>query len=215
MIRILVADDHDIVRLGIMGLLSREREFLVVGEADNGISAVELANDLAPDVVLMDLTLPGLNGIEATRRIVETCPQIRVVVLTMHQDRAHIRRAFEAGATGYILKKNTLNDLLGAIRTVHRGEVFLSPAISRVVVESFVGREDLPISGGKSDGLSHREREVLVLVAQGHTNREVANTLHIAEKTVAAHRARVMQKLDLRNAADLVRHAIREGMVEL
>ena len=215
MIRILVADDHDIVRLGIMGLLSREREFLVVGEADNGISAVELANDLAPDVVLMDLTLPGLNGIEATRRIVETCPQIRVVVLTMHQDRAHIRRAFEAGATGYILKKNTLNDLLGAIRTVHRGEVFLSPAISRVVVESFVGREDLPISGGKSDGLSHREREVLVLVAQGHTNREVANTVHIAEKTVAAHRARVMQKLDLRNAADLVRHAIREGMVEL
>ncbi|MFT5366593.1 MAG: two-component system response regulator NreC [Candidatus Latescibacterota bacterium] len=215
MIKILVVDDHEIVRQGIMGLLSREREFEVVGEADNGLTAVALAKDLSPDVVLMDLTIPELNGIEATERIIETCHQTRVVVLTMHQDRAHIRRAFEAGASGYILKKNDLGDLIRAIHTVSRGEVFLSPAISRVVVETFVGREDLPISGGKSDGLSHREREVLVLVAEGETNKEIAGTLHIAEKTVAAHRANVMQKLNLKNAADLVRYAIREGMVEL
>ena len=160
MIKILVVDDHEIVRQGIMGLLSREREFEVVGEADNGLTAVALAKDLSPDVVLMDLTIPELNGIEATERIIETCHQTRVVVLTMHQDRAHIRRAFEAGASGYILKKNDLGDLIRAIHTVSRGEVFLSPAISRVVVETFVGREDLPIAGGKSDGLSHREREV-------------------------------------------------------
>lgn len=215
MVRILVADDHDIVRQGIMGLLSREPEFEVVGEADNGLTAVELAESLQPDVVLMDLTIPKLNGIEATAQIVELNPAPRVIVLTMHQDRAHIRRAFESGASGYVLKRNELGDLLRAVDAVTRGEVFLSPAISRVVVETFVGREDLPISGGKSDGLSHREREVLVLVAEGQTNKEIADTLHIAEKTVAAHRANVMQKLDLKNAADLVRYAIREGMVEL
>lgn len=215
MIKIVVADDHDIVRLGIVGLLSREEAFEVIGEANNGQEAVELAKTLKPNVVLMDLTIPILNGIEATQQIVDACPNTRVVVLTMHQDRAHIRRAFEAGASGYVLKKNELGDLIRAIRTVQKGEVFLSPAISRVVVETFVGREDLPISGGKNDGLSHREREVLVLVAEGQTNKEIADSLHIAEKTVAAHRANVMQKLDLKNAADLVRYAIREGMVEL
>ena len=215
MIKILVVDDHDIVRLGIVGLLSRESDFDVVGEADTGRKAVALAKELVPDVVLMDLTLPELSGIEATQEIVSSSRNTRVVVLTMHQDRAHIRRAFEAGASGYVLKKNDLGDLLRAVHAVHGGEVFLSPAISRVVVETFVGHEDLPISGGKSDGLSHREREVLVLVAQGQTNKEIADTLHIAEKTVAAHRANVMQKLNLKNAADLVRYAIREGMVEL
>jgi len=215
MIRILVADDHDIVRQGIVGLLSRVTEFEVVGEANNGLEVVNLAKTLQPDVVLMDLTIPELNGIEATAKIVEACAQTRVVVLTMHQDRAHIRRAFEAGASGYVLKRNDMGDLIRAIQTVVGGEVFLSSAISRVVVETFVGREDLPISGGKSDGLSHREREVLVLVAEGQTNREIADVLHIAEKTVAAHRASVMQKLNLKNAADLVRYAIREGLVEL
>lgn len=215
MTKILVADDHDIVRLGIIGLLSREEGFEVVGEANNGQTAVQMAKLLQPDVVLMDLSIPELNGIEATASIVAECPETRVVVLTMHQDRANIRRAFEAGASAYVLKKNELGDLIRAIVAVARGEMFLSPAISRVVVESFVGRDDLPMLGGKNDGLSHREREVLVLVAEGQTNKEIADTLHIAEKTVAAHRANVMQKLRLRNAADLVRYAIREGMVEL
>lgn len=214
-IRVAVVDDHAIVRQGLVGLLRRDDRVEVTGEADSGRTAVDLVVDTQPDVVLMDVTMPDLDGIAATRQIKERQPETRVIALTMHQDRAHIRQAFEGGVSGYLLKRNDLGDLIAAIEAVMAGDIYLSPGISRVVVQAFLGDRGGVVVGGKSGLISGREHEVLILIAEGRTNREVAALLNISEKTVAAHRANLMQKLGLKNAVGLVRYAIREGLIEL
>lgn len=214
--RVLLADDHAVLRAGLRALISVQPDMEVVAEAATGEEAVRLAREAKPDVVLMDLTMPGAGGIEATAQIRRTCPKARVLVLTMHDDPAYLRSVLAAGAAGYVLKRAAGLELLSAIRITHRGETFLEPSMAGAVVEEVLGRKP---RGGKGDppgeSLSDREREVLRLVAQGHTNQQVADRLFLSVKTVETYRARLMDKLGLRSRADLVRYALSTGLLSL
>jgi len=210
-IRVLLAEDHTIVRKGLRSLLDDETEIEVVGEAEDGQQAIELVQRVQPDVVLMDITMPVLNGPEATRQIKKLFPQVKVVVLTVHSTEEYIFQILRAGASGYVVKQAAVSELVQAIQTVHRGDSFLSPSISRQVVEEY-GRRAEAIED-KYDRLTNREREVLQLIAEGRANREIAQLLHVTVKTVEAHRAHLMDKLGLRSTAELTRYALRKGMV--
>ena len=210
-IRVLLAEDHTIVRKGLRSLLDDETEIEVVGEAEDGQQAIELVQRVQPDVVLMDITMPVLNGLEATRQIKKLFPQVKVVVLTVHSTEEYIFQILRAGASGYVVKQAAVSELVQAIQTVYRGDSFLSPSISRQVVEEY-GRRAEAIED-KYDRLTDREREVLQLIAEGRTNREIAQLLHVTVKTVEAHRAHLMDKLGLRSTAELTRYALRKGMV--
>jgi len=210
-IRVLLAEDHTIVRKGLRSLLDDETEIEVVGEAEDGQQAIELVQRVQPDVVLMDITMPVLNGLEATRQIKKLFPQVKVVVLTVHSTEEYIFQILRAGASGYVVKQAAVSELVQAIQTVHRGDSFLSPSISRQVVEEY-GRRAEAIED-KYDRLTNREREVLQLIAEGRANREIAQLLHVTVKTVEAHRAHLMDKLGLRSTAELTRYALRKGMV--
>ena len=212
-IRILVADDHQIVREGLVSMLSRERDMEVIAEARGGREAVRRAVELEPDVVVMDIAMPGLNGIEATRQLLECRPEARVIVLSMHSDRRYVMESLRAGGRGYLLKGQGFADLAGAIRAVAAGRVYLSPDVASVLVEALLG--DARGAGSSYDLLSPREREVLQLVAEGHTNKEIAAKLCLSIKTVQTHRATLMDKLDLHSIAELTRYAIREGLSPL
>lgn len=214
-IRVLLAEDHTIVRKGIRSLLDDERDIDVVGEADNGRDAVARAEALMPDVVVMDHTMPLLNGLEATRQIRKLLPQVRVLILTMHTNEEYIFQFLQAGAAGYLVKQTAPTELVSAIRAVHAGGSFLSPAISKAVIDGYVRTGE---SSGKRDtnrALTEREREVLQLIAEGHTNQAVAQQLQISTKTVGVHRLNLMQKLDLHNVAELTKYAIRHGIIGL
>lgn len=214
-IRVLIVDDHALFREGIRRLLEDSDIACVVGEAPDGTTAVQQARDLEPDVVLMDISMPGMNGIEATRRILEAMPAARVLILTIHDNERYIQQILEAGAAGYLLKDTPCDDFLSAIQAVHRGDSYLSPAVSRKVLDG-LARHRRP--GDESRGiasLSPREREVLVLLAEGKPNREVAELLGISPKTVDAHRANIMKKLEVHSIVQLVRCAIQEGLVVL
>jgi two-component system response regulator NreC len=213
-IRVLIADDHTILRDGIRSLLEDEPDMQVIGEAEDGIAAVKMACQLEPDVVLMDIAMPLLNGLEATRQIKRSAPQIRVLVLTMHENEEYIRQVLASGAMGYILKDAAARDLLGAIRSVHRGEAVLSPAITRLVIEDYLRWGDLQ-TGQEENGLSPREREVLQLIAEGYTNRQIAEILSISIKTVQAHRSNLMSKLDLHDRGELIKYAIQKKIIEI
>lgn len=213
-IRVLIADDHTILRDGIRSLLEDEPDMQVIGEAEDGIAAVKMACQLEPDVVLMDIAMPLLNGLEATRQIKRSAPQIRVLVLTMHENEEYIRQVLASGAMGYILKDAAARDLLGAIRSVHRGEAVLSPAITRLVIEDYLRWGDLQ-PGQEENGLSPREREVLQLIAEGYTNRQIAEILSISIKTVQAHRSSLMSKLDLHDRGELIKYAIQKKIIEI
>jgi two-component system response regulator NreC len=213
-IRVLIADDHTILRDGIRSLLEDEPDMQVIGEAEDGISAVKMACQLEPDVVLMDIAMPLLNGLEATRQIKRSAPQVRVLVLTMHENEEYIRQVLASGAMGYILKDAAARDLLGAIRSVHRGEAVLSPAITRLVIEDYLRWGDLQ-PGQEENGLSPREREVLQLIAEGYTNRQIAEILSISIKTVQAHRSNLMSKLDLHDRGELIKYAIQKKIIEI
>jgi len=213
-IRILLADDHTLVREGIRSLLEDEDDMTVVGEADDGHSAIRLTHQLNPDVILMDIAMPLLNGLEATRRIKQDFPAVRVLILTMHENEEYIRQVLASGAMGYILKDAAAHDLIGAIRTVHKGEMILSPAVTRLVIEDYLRWGDLQPEKN-STGLSPREREVLQLIAEGYTNKQIAEILTISIKTVQTHRMNLMKKLDLHDRGELIKYAIQKKIIEI
>jgi two-component system, NarL family, response regulator NreC len=208
-IRILLADDHAVVRQGFRMILNAHSDLEIVGEAGNGREAVELAAALKPDVVVMDVTMPELNGIEATRRLTADNPHIRVVALSMHKDSVYVREILRAGARGYLLKESVADDLVAAVRAVAAGEGYLSPAISNAVLDDYRKHVTNPI-----DLLSSREREVLQMLAEGKTNKEIAVTLNLSVYTVDAHRGRIMEKLNVHSINELVRFAVRNGLID-
>jgi len=212
-IKILLADDHRIVREGIRSLLEKSDLLEVIAEAENGREAVQLAKDLCPDVILMDIAMPLLNGLEATHQIRRDCPDIKVLALSVHDDEEYIRQMLAFGAMGYITKYAASDELVQAIITVFQGEMVLSPAITRLVVEDYLRWADIQQEG--SDKLSPREREVLQLIAEGHKNKEISDILKISIKTVKAHRNNLMQKLDLHTQGDLIRYAIQKKIIEI
>jgi len=213
-VRILLADDHTILRDGIRALLEDEPDMTVVGEAEDGRTAVKLACQLIPDVVLMDIAMPLLNGLEATRQIKHDCPQVKVLILTMHENEEYIRQVLASGAMGYILKDAAARELLDAIHAVQKGEAVLSPAITRLVIENYLRWGDLQ-KENDSCGLSPREREVLQLIAEGYSNKQIAEILCISIKTVQAHRMNLMSKLDLHDRADLIKYAIQRKIIDI
>ena len=224
-IRILLADDHEILRDGLRALLEMAGDMRVVGEARTGREAVAEAERLRPDVVLMDISMPELDGVEACRRIRQQAPAVRILFLTMHEADDYLFRALRAGGAGYVIKRSASGDLLTAVRAVARGESFLSPSMVRTLVSEYTTRPSRPAlqsqPGSEAgtgpdayDTLTGREREILQLVAEGYTNQEIADRLTLSIKTVQSHRAAVMEKLDLRDVTHLVRYAVRRGLVD-
>jgi two-component system, NarL family, response regulator NreC len=208
-IRILLADDHKLVRQGFRLILVSQDDMEVVGETGNGREAVELARTIKPDVVVMDVTMPELNGIEATRRIREFSPHIRVLALSVHRDSVYVREIVRAGAEGYLLKESADTDLLAAVRAVAEGNSYLSPEISGAILKDYRKHVTNPM-----DLLTSREREILQLIAEGKTNKEIAGTLNLSVYTVDGHRTRIMDKLNLHSVGELVRFAVRNGLVD-
>ncbi len=213
-IRILIADDHRIVREGIRMILSAQKDFEVVGEASTGREAVELARRMKPDVVLMDISMPDLNGIEATRHIREELPSVQVLGLTMHEEEHYVFQMLKAGGAGYVLKRAAAEDLVAAVRAAARGEAFLYPSVAKLVVRDYLERASRREDDASLEALTPREREILTLIAEGLTNQEIAQRLMISIKTVQTHRAHIMEKLNLHDRAELVRFAIRKGLIE-
>jgi two-component system response regulator NreC len=208
-IRILLADDHAVVRQGFKMILGAQTDMEIVGEAGNGREAVELAERLKPDIIVMDVAMPELNGIEATRRLAESVPHARVVALSMHKDSVYVREILRAGARGYLLKDSVADDLVSAVRAVARGEGYLSPVVSNAVLDDYRRHVTNPI-----DLLTSREREVLQMLAEGKTNKEIAGILNLSVYTVDAHRGRIMEKLNLHSINELVRFALRNGLID-
>lgn len=207
--RVLLADDHSVVRSGFRMLLSAQPDLEVVGEASNGREAIQLAASLQPDVIVMDVTMPELNGIEATRRVAQDVPKARVIALSMHKDAVYVREILRAGARGYLLKDSEEADLIAAVRAVARGDGYLSPGVSDAVLSDYRKHVTDPI-----DLLSTREREVLQMIAEGRTNKEIATSLNLSVYTVEAHRGRIMEKLNLHSTGELVRFAVRNGLID-
>ena len=217
-ITVLIVDDHQIVRDGLRSMLSREMDIKVMGEAENGREAITLARKLRPQVVVMDIGMKELNGIDATRLLVEELPDTKVIALSMHCDRRYIADMLAAGASGYLVKDSAFDELALAIRTVMQGRRHLSAMIADVVLDDYINRmnDEAPVrSTGKSRALSPREREVLQLVAEGQSTKEIAAELHLSGKTVETHRRQIMDKLGIFNIAGLIKFAVREGLTGL
>jgi DNA-binding NarL/FixJ family response regulator len=211
-IRIVLAENHMIVREGLRSLMESTGNVEVVGEAEDGQIAVRLTQELCPDIVIMDVSMPVMDGIQATRQIKEKVSDVRVIMLTMHSGEMYVQQALQAGASGYLVKDTAAQILMEAVQAVMDGEMYLSPEISKIVIEKYA--KMVSEAPSKAEGLTGREQEILKLVAEGRTNREVGELLDLAEKTVATHRANFMRKLNLHNISELVRYAIREGLID-
>lgn len=213
-IKLVLVDDHAVVRSGLRMLLEAQTDMEIVGEAENGREAVTLAETLQPDIILMDIMMPDMNGIEATRLVKDVAPDTAVLALTMYEDDQYFFEMLKAGASGYVPKRAAPDDLVTAIRTVYQGEVFLYPSLAARLVQGYV-KQDMPDGSLPSDNLTVREREVLILIADGLTNAEIAERLGISVKTVDRHRENLMRKLNLHSRVDLVKYAIKRGLIDL
>lgn len=212
-IKVLVADDHKVVREGLRTLIEKQPGMEVIAEAENGRMALKLIKKLSPDIALMDIAMPDLNGIEATRQIVAEAPGTKVIALSMHSDRQFVTRMMSAGASGYLLKDCAFEEVARAIRSVMARQIYLSPKIVSIVVKAFLRRSEP--SDSMLSVISPREREVLQLIAEGKTTKQIALRLHISAKTVDTHRRNIMDKLDIHSVAELTKYAIREGLTFL
>lgn len=211
--RVLLADDHTVMRAGLRLLLERQPDLVVVGEAADGRQTIEMAESLEPHVVVMDIAMPNLNGIEATRQIVGKRPAISVVILSMHSDESYVLRALKAGARAYLLKDSAEADLIRAIRAVREGKSFFSPAVSKTLLEDYVHQLQQRGEEDSYELLTQREREILQLLAEGKSNKDVANHLNLSLYTVETHRAHILQKLGLHTVPDLILYAVRKGII--
>jgi len=211
-IRIIVADDHGVLRAGLRAVLNAEPDMVVVGEAGDGPTALRLATELCPDILLLDISMPGMNGVEVTRQLKKAQPDVHALILTLHEDEGLLQEAIRAGASGYIVKRAVESELISAIQAVYRGDIYIHPAMTRALLKdvspSLVTEEET------TEPLSPREVEVLRLVAEGHTNRQIAEMLHVSVRTVESHRANLMGKLELSSPAQLVRYALEHGFLD-
>ena len=214
-IRILLADDHAIVRAGIHALLDSQDDFEVVGEAEDGRKTIDMVQQLQPDVVVMDIAMPDMDGLEATQRIRAEFPEVRILALTMHEDERYFFQAIHAGASGFIIKGAPPSDFIAAIRSVSQGQAYLSPSLTGKLLDDYLRRAKDATGKDTYDELTDREREIVRLIAKGHTGREIAELLGVSIHTVERHRQKVMAKLDLHNRAGLIKYAIRRGLIEL
>ncbi len=215
MIKVILADDHVVVRKGLATLIESEMDIEVIGEVSDGKEAIELTREAKPDVVIMDISMPNLNGLEATRRIKSEMPEVRVLALTVHSDDEYIFRILRAGASGYLLKKTAPDELISAIRTLHGGGAYLGSSISESVVQAFRERPSPWEAESKYDELTDREREILQLIAEGNTTKDIAEKLYISTNTVSTHRKNLMEKLGIHSIAGLTQYAIQKGLVEV
>jgi two-component system, NarL family, response regulator NreC len=211
--RVLIADDHPLIRSGLRALLARESDFEVVGEAADGYQALELVEQLKPDVVMLDVSMPRLNGIDVAQKISEKIPSTRVIIVSIHSDEGYVLRALKAGAKGYLLKASPEGDILNAVRAVAAGQAYLSPEISRLLVEEYVREMRFRGVEDSYDLLSIREKEILQLLASGSTNRQVAELIHVSLATVETHRTNIFQKLGIHSLPELILYAVRKGLL--
>lgn len=214
-IKLLLADDHAVVRSGLRMLLSAQPDMEIVAEAETGVETVAKTKEFRPDVVLMDVEMPEMNGIEATRRIKQSVPETAVLALTMYEDEQYFFEMLKAGASGYVPKRAAPDELVNAIRTVSQGEVFLYPTLAARLVNDYLNRDETAVAEDTEEDLTPREREVLIQIAEGLTNPEIADVLSISVKTVDRHRENIMRKLNLHSRVDLVKYAIRKGLIDL
>lgn len=213
-IKILIADDHKLMREGLRTLIEKQAGMQVVGEADNGRTAVKMVSELSPDVVIMDIAMPDLNGIEATHQIISEFENTKVIVLSMHADKRFVAKVLKMGGTGYLLKDSAFEELVHAVHDVINNRIFLSPRITDIVIEDYI-RSSPNNEPSVFSELTDREREVLQLIAEGKATKEISSSLYVSIKTVETHRKRIMDKLDTHSIADLTKYAIREGIISL
>jgi DNA-binding NarL/FixJ family response regulator len=214
-IRVILAEDHTIVRKGLRALLESAMDIEVVAEAADGRMALDLVADMRPDVVVMDITMPLLNGLEATRQLKQQYPDLKIVILTMHSDEEYVFQSLRAGVDGYLIKQTAPNELVKAIRAAHQGDSYMSPTISKKVIAEYIRQAEKGLEPSSLERLTRREREVLQLVAEGHSMGQIAGLLYISEKTARVHRSHLMSKLDLHNTAELTLYAVRHGVISL
>lgn len=212
--KILLADDHQIIRDGLRTLLEKQANMAVAGEAENGRDAVRLARELEPDVIIMDIAMPDLNGIEATRQVKAEAPEVKIIALSMHSDKRFVTGILQAGASGYLLKDCAFEELAGAIQTVIAGKIYLSPGVAGVVVDDYL-QQLSKTATAPTGALTPREREVLQLLAEGKSTKQIAASLYLSVKTIESFRKQIMDKLNLRTVAELTKYAIREGLTSL
>jgi two-component system response regulator NreC len=214
-IRIVLVDDHEIVRAGLRMLIQAQEDMEIVGEAENGQQALDLCSKQPPDVVIMDITMPGLSGLEVTRQLKQQCPNTNVLALTIHEGEQYFFEMLNAGASGYVPKRAAPTDLVAAIRAVYSGEVYLHPSVAKALVNDYLQRVQLGWERASYDGLTTREQEVLKMIAEGQMNKEIAEKLSISVRTVERHRENIMSKLNLHSRAELVRYAVDKGLIDL